>query len=73
MQRQLVTGSTYIIVSQAVFAQGTPTLLCHKLPLNGEHLHYCVTSCLCIGNTYIIVSQAAFAQGTPTLACDTIM
>jgi hypothetical protein len=56
-------------VSQAAFAQGTPTLLCHKLPLHGEHLHYCVTSCLCTGNTYIIVSQTAFAWGTPTLLC----
>jgi hypothetical protein len=57
----LCTGTTYIIVSQAVFAWGTPILLhhklplhrehlhyCHKLPLPGEHRHYCVTSCLCI-------------------------
>jgi hypothetical protein len=56
------TGNTYIIVSQAAFAWGVPTLLCHKLSLHGEHLHYCVISCLCTENTYIIVSQTAFPQ-----------
>jgi hypothetical protein len=36
----LCTRNTYIIVSQAVLAWGTSILLCHKLPLHREHLHY---------------------------------
>ena len=67
VSQAVCTGNTYIIVSQAAFPQATPTLLCHKLPLHMEHLHYSATSCFCRENTYIIVSQAAFTKGPPTL------